>query len=128
VICSYCSMIKKILNAIYTFLLLPNLAHEALHYLPAWYWGLNPRIAKDWSYMRSNRTTDSRRLVIVLLPAFVGLLFLPLVWSMVIHKTLFHIASAIFWTGWMIGCGKDIYKAGYFVLFHKWHDRKDNND
>jgi hypothetical protein len=116
---------NKISNFIYRMLLLPNLAHEFLHYLPARYWKLNPQIAEDWSYILSDRTTNARRLVIVLMPVIVGLLIFPAVWSMVIHQAMFHIAAAIFWVGWMIGCGKDIYKAGYFILFHKWHNRKD---
>ncbi len=116
-------MIKNIFKIIYRFLLLPNLAHEALHYLPARYWQLNPQIAEDWSHIMSDKTTDARRLVIVLMPAFIGLLFLPIIWNMVVHKTMFHIAAVIFWVGWLIGCGKDFQKA--FLIFKKWIDHED---
>ncbi len=119
------SSMKKMTNFIYRMFKLPELVHELLHCLPAWYWGLNPKISEDWYRTRYQRTTDSRRLVIVLMPAFVGLLFLPLVWNMVIHKAMFHIAAAIFWVGWMGACGSDLYKAGYYLIFKKWIDRKD---
>ena len=104
---------------------LPELIHELLHCLPAWYWNLNPRIAPNWYSMKHRRTTDGKNMVILLMPAFVGFLFLPLVWSMVINKTMLHVAAAIFWVGWMGACGSDLYAAGYFILFHKWHNRKD---
>ena len=107
---------------------LPGLTHELLHYLPAWYWNLNPRINSDWSRMRHHRTTDGRNMVILLMPAFVGLLAFPALWYVITHKIIFHIAASIFWVGWMGACGSDLYAAGYFILFHKWHDRKDNND
>jgi hypothetical protein len=101
-------------KTIYRFLSLPGLAHEFLHYLPALWFGLNPQIAQDWSKTKYERPDNMRRVIIVLMPAFVGLLFLPFVWSMFSNKTAFHIAAAIFWVGWMGACGSDLYKAAYF--------------
>lgn len=75
--------------------------------------------------MYHRRTTDSKNMVILLMPALFGLFFLPLVWNMVVNKAMFHIAAAIFWVGWMGACGSDLYKAAYFFLFKKWIDRKD---
>jgi len=75
--------------------------------------------------MRHHRTTDGKNMVILLMPAFVGSLFLPLVWNMVIQKSMFHVAAAIFWVGWQAACASDYYKAGYFLIFKKWIDRKD---
>ena len=116
--------IRKIFNILYRIFKLPELIHELLHCLPAWYWDLNPRIAPDWYSMKHHRTTNGKNLVIALMPAFAGLLFLPLVWNMIIHKTMFHVAATIFWIGWMGACGND-YKVGYFFIFKKWHNRKD---
>jgi hypothetical protein len=118
-------MRKTFFNVLKRIWLLPNLAHELLHYIPAWYWGLNPRVDDGWSRMRHRRTTDGKNMAILLMPAFVGFLFLPLVWSMVVHKTMFHVAAAIFWVGWLGACSDDIYTAGYFLIFKKWHNRKD---
>lgn len=112
-------------NTLYRAILLPNLLHEILHCLPAWWWGLEPRIDAGWSRMRHHRTTDRKTLVILLMPAFAGLIALPVVWLMNIYQVPFHLAAAIFWIGWMAACYKDLYTAGYFVLFGKWHDRKD---
>ena len=119
-------MVKKIFKTLYKIFLLPNLIHEILHYIPALCWNLNPQIAEDWSHIMSDKTTVPRRLVIVLAPAFVGLLFLPLVWNMVIQKSMFHVAAAIFWVGWMIGCGKDFQKA--FFIFKQWITERTNHD
>jgi hypothetical protein len=116
---------KKIFNFTYRMFKLPELIHELLHCLPAWYWDLNPRIAPNWYSMKHRRTTDGKNMVILLMPAFVGFLFLPLVWNMVVHKTMFHVAAAIFWVGWQAACASDYYKAGYFLIFKKWHNRKD---
>lgn len=115
-------------NFIYRMFKLPELIHELLHCLPAWVWGLNPRIAPNWYSMKHRRTTDGKSMVILLTPALAGLLFFPLVWSMVVHQTMFHVAAAIFWAGWLAACGKDLYKAGYFILFRKWHERKENHE
>lgn len=116
---------KKIFSFIHRILKLPELVHETLHYIPAWLWRLEPRIDKDWNFITHRRTTDGKNMVILLMPTFVGLFAFPLVLNIVIHRAMFYIALIIFWVGWMAACGKDIYKAGYFILFKRWHDREE---
>lgn len=117
---------KKTFTFIHRVLKIPELIHEILHYIPAWYFGLNPRISPDWYSMKHKRTTNGKNMIILLMPAFVGLLLFPLVLNMAINKTMFSIAAGIFWIGWMVACGKDLYQAGYFILFKKWHSREEN--
>jgi len=75
--------------------------------------------------MRHTRTTNSKSMVILLMPAFIGFLALPTVWTMIETQPPFTFAAVIFWVGWMLACGKDFYKAGYFLFFGKWHDREE---
>jgi len=75
--------------------------------------------------MRHRRTTNAKSIIILLMPAFAGLLIFPFVYLMIEKQSPFYIAVCIFWAGWMFGCGNDFYKAGYFLLFRKWHNKKE---
>jgi hypothetical protein len=118
---------KKILQLAYRVLKLPGLFHEALHCLPAWAWGLEPRIDKDWGFMLHRPTTTGKHLVIILTPACFGVLVFPLVWFLFMHKTMFYLPILLFWLGWMLACQKDLGKAGYYIFFKQWPKRKDEN-
>lgn len=119
------NIIKKISDVLDILVKPIGLLHESLHYLPAWWWGLNPYIYPCWCKMRHDRTSDARALIILLIPAFFGLLLFPFVWMLIVHKVMFYISVTILWIGWMGACGKDLYTAGYFLIFKKWHNRKD---
>lgn len=107
---------KQLINRIF---ILPVLAHEFCHYIPAAVFGLHPVIDSSWRKMRHVQTSGVRRLIILLSPCLVGLLGLSL---SLIHTGARFITSSFndqiilaalyaFWFAWLAACRIDICKA-----------------
>jgi hypothetical protein len=118
---------SKILLFLYYVPAFLGLLHELGHYVPAKIFDLNPRIDPSWSRIRVKRGTDTQRLIIILTPFVFLLLSTWLALKFVIlnpyieHFKIIIIGILI---GYYLGSLSDLYTAGHFLVYQKWHDRK----
>jgi hypothetical protein len=107
----------------------PKLAHEWLHYLPAYLFGLHPRILPEWDRTRHDLTTPIRWLIVTISPALCAFSMVVLTiwatWNQLTSSTLSVrlLASLhlLIWVFWLDLCYGDIKSV---IRFFRTGERK----
>jgi hypothetical protein len=98
---------------------IPHLAHEWMHVIPAWLFGLHPYILPSWDRTRHDLTTSIRWMIITLFPAVCAscavILTVILTWPQLTSPNLgvripasLHLLIWVFWLDLCYGDLKSI--------------------